>query len=401
MPESLLVHRLDRQINQAVSNVSTDGTLSRPVCPDDLSRQVFGVMGLPLDALDLPVLLKTVSAAVDAKAPFLLSTPNVNFLMMSRSDAAFRESLLQSDLCAVDGMPLIWIARLMGIPIKTRLSGSDIFDALRSRKQTGRQFNVFLFGGAESIAETVAQKMNAEPDGMKCVGTLNPGFGSVEDMSSDHILQTINASDADLLTVFLSARKAQGWLLLNHDRVQVPVRAQFGTTINLQAGKIKRAPVLWQRLGFEWLWRIKEEPYLWRRYWNDGGQLLKLLVTRVMPLSIGGLWRRLVGPLQQEQLRIDLRRDQEAVRVKLTGAAVLQHVDLAVSCFRNALDEKKNVLVDVTDTRQIDARFFGLFLMVRKRLIGQGRRLDFQGMTPHVTKMFRLNGFEFLLNSEH
>ena len=219
---------------------------------------------MPLDALDLPAVLRRIDSAVDARAPFLLSTPNVNFLMMSRSDEEFRESLLMSDFCPVDGMPLVWIARLLGIPIRERVSGSDIFDALRSREAHDRRLSVFLFGGAEGVAENLQHTLNVEEGGLACVGALNPGFGSISEMSSDSILESINSSEAALLAVFLSAKKAQGWLLRNHDRLEVPFRAQFGATINWQAGSVKRAPKWVQRLGFEWLWRVKEEPYLWR-----------------------------------------------------------------------------------------------------------------------------------------
>src|ERR1700684_4141296 len=93
---------------------------------DDLSREVFGVLGLPIDAIDLESLLRKIDTAVSKRKPFLLSTPNVNFLMISRCDERFRESLLMSDICPVDGMPLVWISRLLGIPLRRRLSGSDI-----------------------------------------------------------------------------------------------------------------------------------------------------------------------------------------------------------------------------------------------------------------------------------
>jgi N-acetylglucosaminyldiphosphoundecaprenol N-acetyl-beta-D-mannosaminyltransferase len=392
--ESLRQPRCEWQNSPAISQL---GSLAQAQ-PDDLSREVFGVMGLPLDALDLPGLLQILKIKIDEKTPFLLSTPNVNFLMMSRVDPEFRESLLMSDVCPVDGMPLIWIARLLGIPIKERLSGSDIFDALRSRQQTGRRLNVFLFGGAEDTAETLSRKLNVESDGMKCVGALNPGFGTVEEMSSDRILRSINSGGADLLAVFLSARKAQGWLMLNRNRLEVPVRAQFGATINLQAGKIKRAPALWRRLGFEWLWRIKEEPYLWRRYWSDGRGFLTLLLTQVIPLSAGYHWRHIIGSADDRQLGVALSEDQEVVRVKLSGAAVAPNVGSAIAWFREALDTKKNVVLDISEVHLIDPRFFGLFLMVRKQVIERGYGLTFQGMTPRLIKMFRLNGFEYLLN---
>jgi N-acetylglucosaminyldiphosphoundecaprenol N-acetyl-beta-D-mannosaminyltransferase len=390
---------LELQDNPTMSESSEVGLSHVEARPDDLSREVFGVMGLPLDALDLPTLLQILKIKLDAKTPFLLSTPNVNFLVTSRSDRAFRESLLMSDLCTVDGMPLVWIARLLGIPIKERLSGSDIFDALRSHKRTGFQLDVFLFGGAQDAAQSVSNKLNIEADGMKCVGTLNPGFGTIEDMSSDDILQSINSSGAGLLSVFLSARKAQGWLLLNHDRLQVPVRAQFGSAVNYQAGTIKRAPALFRHLGFEWLWRIKEEPYLWRRYWNDAGGLLKLFLTRVVPLSIEYHWRRLLGSPKGQDLVVELSENQDEVRITVGGAAIASNINLAIPRFRQALEGKKNVSIDLGDARHIDARFFGLFLMLRKQLVGQGCRLNFQGMTPRVMRLFRLNGFEYLLDS--
>ena len=149
----------------------------------DLRRPVYGILGVPFDALDVQTLLDNIVAAVSAGQPFLISTPNVNFLMASRTNPEFRESLLQSDLCLVDGMPIIWIARLLGLPIGGRLAGSDLFDTLKSRAATGRRLKVFLFGGGEGVAEGVAKSLNLAADGMECVGTLNPGFGSVEELS--------------------------------------------------------------------------------------------------------------------------------------------------------------------------------------------------------------------------
>ena len=173
----------------------------------DLRRPVYGILGVPFDALDVQTLLDNIVAAVSAGQPFLISTPNVNFLMASRTNPEFRESLLQSDLCLVDGMPIIWIARLLGLPIGGRLAGSDLFDTLKSRAATGRRLKVFLFGGGEGVAEGVAKSLNLAADGMECVGTLNPGFGSVEELSREEIIDAINASQADLLAVFLERRQ--------------------------------------------------------------------------------------------------------------------------------------------------------------------------------------------------
>src|SRR4029450_1688151 len=106
--------------------------------------------------------------------------------------------------------------------------------------------------------------------------------------SSAAIIATINASNADFLVVALGASKGQSWLQHNHHRLSIPVRAHLGAAINFQAGFLRRAPKIVRKAGFEWLWRIKEEPHLWQRYWHDGRTLLHLLWTRILPLTRQG-----------------------------------------------------------------------------------------------------------------
>jgi N-acetylglucosaminyldiphosphoundecaprenol N-acetyl-beta-D-mannosaminyltransferase len=294
-------------------------------------------------------------------------------------------------------MPLVWIARLLGVPLSGRVAGSDFFDALKSHQGMKRRVRVFLFGGGEGVAASLGESLNARAGTLQCVGTLNPGFGSVEDMSQPHIINAINASGANFLVVFLSAVKAQGWLLKNHASLQVPVRANIGATINFQIGKIKRAPKLLSKVGLEWLWRIKEEPYLWRRCWKDGLSLIYLTATCVMPLMGRMLLDRFRGLHAVQDFSIHRREFPGSVVVELSGRAVAKHVDLAISGLREALGSENEVSVDLSHTSAIDARFFGLFLMLRKALAVQGKHLNFVGINPKIKRLFRLNGFEFLL----
>jgi len=219
-------------------------------------------------------------------------------------------------------------------------------------------------------------------------------------MSSERIIGKINSSGADILAVFLSAKKAQTWLLQNHDRLRIPVRAQFGATINFEAGTIKRAPYLLRRIGLEWLWRIKEEPYLWRRYWTDGKSLLRLLLTGVLPLIAEALWTRWCGARARDGLRIDLRENGQSVVVQLAGRAVATHIPEATDVFREALGKQKAIDIDVSGTRTIDPRFLGLVLMVRKQLRKRGQSLSFIKVPPAISRVFRWNRFEFLLSDE-
>ena len=85
----------------------------------------------------MPEVLRSIDTAAEGASPFLISTPNINFLVNSQTDPQFRESLLLSDLCPPDGMPVVWIARLLGIPIRRRVAGSDILESLKEHRWNG------------------------------------------------------------------------------------------------------------------------------------------------------------------------------------------------------------------------------------------------------------------------
>jgi N-acetylglucosaminyldiphosphoundecaprenol N-acetyl-beta-D-mannosaminyltransferase len=372
---------------------------------DDLVREVYCVLGIPIDAIEMPEALNRIEAAATAAASFLISTPNLNFMVNSQTDEEFRESLLLSDLCPADGMPIIWIARLLGIPIKRRVAGSDILDALKSKPNKGGPLKIFVFGATDQVAAAAANRLNSHSSALKCVGWACPGFVNVDELSQDRYIDQINSSSADFLVAALGARNGQVWLLRNHTRLRVPVRAHLGAAINFQAGTVKRAPDVMRRLGFEWLWRIKEEPHLFGRYCHDGGVLIRLLLTRVLPLSVTSAWQRLRPKrgrgdegLDHDFVTVHVHNQLEAT-LRVSGDATARQVAPAIASFRQAGNSQKLVTVDLSRTGAIDPRYFGLFLMLRKQLKGRGAHLRFVGVPPRLQRLFRLNGLGFLLSS--
>jgi N-acetylglucosaminyldiphosphoundecaprenol N-acetyl-beta-D-mannosaminyltransferase len=370
------------------------------VSQSSLTRPVYCVLGIPIDAVDMTTVVRKIEAATAKHAAFLLSTPNLNFLVSSLSDPEFKQSLLDSDLCPPDGVPIIWIARLLGLPIKERAAGADLLDRLRLRGTGMRRLTIFLFGGAKGVAAAAAKTLNAKPGGLNCIGTMDPGFCEVSEMSHDHIISEVNSSGADFLVLSLGAKKGQLWLQRNHDRLTIPIRAHLGAAVGFQAGVIKRAPPLVRAWGLEWLWRIKEEHHLWKRYRHDGWVLLRLLLTRVLPLAALSRWHLLKQRLQPQDLIIRQSHDEQSITISLSGIASEAHVAKAIPCFEGAIaGGNRDVIVDLSNTRQIDARFFGLLLMLRKELRSRGAKLLFTGVSPAVKRLFRLNELEFLLST--
>lgn len=250
----------------------------------DYSRNVHCLLGLPFDAIALNQSLNQIANAALTGQPCYFATPNLNFLVATQADQTFRTAVLNCDLSLADGMPIVWIAKLLGAPIQERVAGSDVFDALC--KSTGKSITVYFFGGPAGVAQQAADQMNAQGVRLCCVGFASPGFGSLEDMSQPETIERINASGAQFLVVALGAAKGHAWIEHNRANLTVPVVSHLGAVVNFVAGRVSRAPLWMQKWGLEWTWRIWQEPSLWRRYWRDAIGLYKLVVLRILPLLI-------------------------------------------------------------------------------------------------------------------
>ena len=389
--------RTDKELPGVGDGVNAiSGSVMRAERWDDLDREVYGIFGIPVDAVDRRTVVQHIRRAASTRQPLLLSTPNLNFLIESLSNEAFRESLLRSDLCPADGMPIVWLSRLLGAPIPERVAGSDVFEALKNDDGGAPRLKVFLFGGPEGVADRACRTLNSQSGALVCVGSLYPGFGDVEEMSTESIIPAINGSAADFLFVSLGAQKGQAWLLKNRDVLNIPVKVHLGATINFQSGDVQRAPLILRKSGLEWLWRIRQEPHLWRRYWRDGRGLLALLVTRALPL----ITRLQIAKLKRagRGLEISYRRVGADVIVTLSGSAIERNIDRAIPPLRDAVAMRGPVVMDMSGTEVIDSRFTGLMLMVRKHVERNGG-MRLVNVPRPVATMLKLNGFGYLFES--
>lgn len=251
-------------------------------------RALHWILGLPFDAVSLSEAVQIVRNAARQRTPLFISTPNLNFLIASQKDPAFRDSVIHSDLSLADGMPILWLAKLLKVPIRERVAGSTLFEQLRYSplQPEDRPLRVYFFGGPDGVAEKAANAINQDRTSMQCVGYCAPGFGSLDDISTPALLAHINASEADFVVVSLGAQKGQAWIERNRPQLAAPIISHLGAVVNFVAGNVQRAPVWMQRVGLEWVWRIKEEPSLWKRYFNDGVDLLHITITQVIPAAL-------------------------------------------------------------------------------------------------------------------
>lgn len=244
-------------------------------------RHVVQLFGLPFDVSTLDETVAEIRHACVSRRRLFLSTANVNFVVHAQRDAAFRQSLFDSDRCVADGAPLVWLSRLLGRALPERVAGADIFEALR-RGSSGAPVSVYFFGGPPGVAERACAVLRREQGGVRCVGFDCPGFGDVASMSRPETIARINAAAPDFVVVALGAAKGQAWIQANRHQLDAPVICHLGAVVNFVAGNVSRAPRWVARMGIEWLWRVGQEPALARRYVGDFFALLGLVAAELL-----------------------------------------------------------------------------------------------------------------------
>jgi N-acetylglucosaminyldiphosphoundecaprenol N-acetyl-beta-D-mannosaminyltransferase len=337
----------------------------------DFERDVVCLLGLPVDAVDLELVTHRIREAALRREPLLLTTVNVNLLVAAQADPAFRQSLIGSDLCVADGMPLVWVARCLGLPVRERVAGSDLFERLL--RPAARPLRVFLFGGPDGVASAAGERINRIGGGVECVGSESPGFAGVEEMSTPSLLARIEAARPDFVVLSVGARKSHQWIDLNRVRLQAPIFSYLGAVVNFMAGTVRRAPRWMRFLGLEWLWRILQEPGLLRRYAADGLAFGRLLLGCVLPLWWHGLWSKRGGVA----LQIEEHRTPSGVELCLSGTCRKECLGPLRRTLARVCDELVPVKVDLTASPRLDASTVALLLLLHQHRQLRGLAISF------------------------
>lgn len=287
---------------------------------------------------------------------------------------------------------------LRGIPITSRVAGSDLPAALRTiQTSDGRVLRVALLGGEPGVGDRARAVINAgDTRRLECVAAIDPGKMTAERMGDPAVLQQVNDTRADFLLVALGAQKGQAWIMCNREKLTVPVVSHLGATLNFLAGAVRRAPPGLRRLGLEWLWRIGQEPRLAMRYLSDGARLLFLLSSRLAPLGLWLRWNEKGGGMQGLSVWMDTGQAGH-IKVVIAGAARDDQLEPVVAAFRHAAQSGDGITLDVGGLQFFGMGFAGQVLMLEKAALKQNLPLTIVGATHSIARAFKWSGLKHLM----
>ena len=242
-----------------------------------MARMKF--MNTEIDNLTMDEALEKIDELIQEDRNAFVVTPNVDHIIQLERGGKLVDAYKQADLILTDGKPLIWISKWYRTPIKEKISGSDLFPRL-CKMAAQKGYKMFFLGAAEGVAAKAAENLKRKYRGLQVVGTYSPPKGFEKDKNEMRKIRAlIKNAEPHILIVALGCPKQEFFILHNREKLGVPISLGLGASIDFEAGNIKRAPKWMADHGFEWLYRITQDPKrLAKRYLVDDTKIFRLAV---------------------------------------------------------------------------------------------------------------------------
>jgi N-acetylglucosaminyldiphosphoundecaprenol N-acetyl-beta-D-mannosaminyltransferase len=241
-------------------------------------KQRIDIMGCQVDNLTMEETLQTVEGFIKSGRPHQHVVVNVDKVVKANKDPDLRSIINECALVNVDGMPVVWASRLLGKPLKERVTGVDLFEALMQRSAK-KGWRIYFLGATEEIVSKVKLIYEKKYPNISIVGYRNGYWTSADE---NQVVEQIKAAQADLLFVAISSPKKEQFLSRYQAEMKIPFAMGVGGTFDVMAGKVNRAPVWMQKTGFEWFYRFLQEPRrMFKRYFIDDMGFFWLLLKEV------------------------------------------------------------------------------------------------------------------------
>ena len=209
------------------------------------------ILGIGFDGYTLGQTVEWALDTMKEKRAAYVCTPNPEIVWACQKDPEMAAAVNGADAVLPDGVGVVWASRYLKTPVPERVAGYDFLLALLERMEG----TVFLLGGRPGVAEEAAENIRLRFPGVTVAGCCH---GYYEDDSE--VLAAIRAAEPDLLLVCLGARRQEKWMAAQAGKLPVGLMAGLGGSLDVLAGRVRRAPEGWRNRGLEWLYRLLREP---------------------------------------------------------------------------------------------------------------------------------------------
>jgi N-acetylglucosaminyldiphosphoundecaprenol N-acetyl-beta-D-mannosaminyltransferase len=239
-----------------------------------ISQKRRRFFGANIDLLTMDETLSAIESIIERRVPTQHVVINVAKLVTMQHDAELKRAVNQCAIVNVDGQGVVWGARRLGIDVPERVAGIDLFQRL-VELASQKQYRPYFLGASDDVVNVVVKTLQNKYPDLEIAGCRN---GYFSDADEPEIANEIRESNADMLFVGISSPKKEFFLERNLASMNVPFAMGVGGSFDIIAGKTRRAPLWMQKAGFEWFYRLINEPKrMWKRYLSSNAAFLVML----------------------------------------------------------------------------------------------------------------------------
>jgi N-acetylglucosaminyldiphosphoundecaprenol N-acetyl-beta-D-mannosaminyltransferase len=226
------------------------------------------IFGLKVENRSISQVAHEITSRAEASENFMVVTPNVDHFLRWQKDVTFRKLYEQADYQLIDGVPILWLARLLGDKVSERITGVDLsIEVIRLAHQTG--VAVALVGGSDEAMQLAKGNLLKRFPNLDIFFTATPRFEQLTSANyQDFLAEKLSQRDRKIVLFCLGSPKQE--ILYSQLNEKFELSGAYlcvGGTIDFIAKLKKRAPKVLQKLGLEWAYRFMQEPArLFRRY---------------------------------------------------------------------------------------------------------------------------------------
>jgi N-acetylglucosaminyldiphosphoundecaprenol N-acetyl-beta-D-mannosaminyltransferase len=250
------------------------------------------ILGVGVSVLRMEMALQTIDGWISRRESQYVCVTGVHGVMESWRNEELRRVHNSAGLVTPDGMPLVWMSRLMGFRRAERVYGPDLMLAVCERSAS-RGHSQFFYGGAPGVGEELASRLQSRFSGLQVAGVYSPPFRALTPDEDRAVIERINTAAPDIVWVGIGTPKQERWMSAHRRALRAPVLIGVGAAFDFHAGLKRQAPRWMQKSGLEWLFRLASEPgRLWRRYLVNNPWFLWLILLQLLGEDLSKRRRR-------------------------------------------------------------------------------------------------------------
>jgi N-acetylglucosaminyldiphosphoundecaprenol N-acetyl-beta-D-mannosaminyltransferase len=240
----------------------------------------FEVAGVPVAAINMALACEAVEARALAHQGGYVVFRDMNGIVLAHRDRRLAEAHAAATFVTPDGMPLVWLARLLGHRHVGRVYGPDfLIEFCRRTEHLGLRH--FLFGSTDDVAAKLERALVRRFPGLVVCGRYAPPMRGIEAGPNADDLARIRAARPDIVWVGLGTPKQELWMRAHAPALPGVMLLGVGAAFDFHSRSKPQAPRWLRQAGFEWCFRLATEPRrLGRRYLLGIPQFLWLLASQ-------------------------------------------------------------------------------------------------------------------------